>query len=210
MKNKRSNALQSDGEVVAEAKKKRERSERSKQWQLTENNPSYTKQDAVERLASVGTAIYGVGCSEVGESGTSHIHAYVIWKNAIELSTLKALFPRAHFEHCRGSVQSNVEYVTKDDAEPYEVGETPVVVSERKADVAAEVVLVARKRLVETVVRIQHARHPVEAESVDMVFVEEEAHVGEQKMQRFGLAVVEAERIPARVFAAGSADVPLL
>lgn len=140
MKNKRSNALRSDGEVVAEAKKKRERSERSKQWQLTENNPSYTKQDAVERLASVGTAIYGVGCSEVGESGTSHIHAYVIWKNAIELSTLKALFPRAHFEHCRGSVQSNVEYVTKDDAEPYEVGEKPVVVSERKADVAAEVV----------------------------------------------------------------------
>ena len=140
MKDKRSNAVRSDGEVVAEVKRKRERSERSKQWQLTENNPTYTKRQAVERLTAVGTAIYGVGCSEVGESGTSHIHAFVIWKNAIELSTLKSLFPRAHFEHCKGSVQSNVAYITKDDAEPYEVGEKPVVVSEAKADIPAEVV----------------------------------------------------------------------
>ena len=86
-----------EAEVVAEAKKKRERGERTKQWQLTENNPSYTKKEAVERLSSIGTALYSIGCSEVGESGTSHIHAYVVYKNAIELSSLKNLFPRAHF-----------------------------------------------------------------------------------------------------------------
>ena len=139
MKNKRSNALQ-ESEVVAEAKKKRIRSERSKQWQLTENNPSYTKQEAVERLTSIGTALYGIGCSEVGESGTSHIHAYVIWKNAIELNSLKSLFPRAHFEKCKGNIQSNIDYVSKDDTEPYEVGERPLIVSEWKADVSSEVV----------------------------------------------------------------------
>lgn len=137
---KRSNVVRSSDEVVAEVKDKRKRGERSKQWQLTENNPSYTKQEAVERLASIGTAIYGIGCSECGESGTKHVHAYVIWKNAIELGSLKKAFPRAHFEHCKGSVESNVEYITKDDPEPYEVGEKPSVVSEWKADVSAEVV----------------------------------------------------------------------
>lgn len=137
---KRSNALRNEAEVVAEAKQKRKRDERSKQWQLTENNPTYTKQEAVERLASVGSPQYAVGCSECGESGTRHIHAYVVYKNAIELKTLKSLFPRAHFEHVRGSVNDNVDYITKDDHEPYEVGERPLVVSEWKQDVSSEVV----------------------------------------------------------------------
>ena len=140
MKNKRSNGSVNEAEAVADAKKKRERGERAKQWQLTENNPSYTKKEAVERLTSIGTALYGIGCSEVGESGTSHVHAYVIYKNAIELSSLKKQFPRAHFEKCKGNVQSNVDYISKDDAEPYEIGEKPLIVSEWKADVSAEVV----------------------------------------------------------------------
>ena len=140
LKNKRSNGGRSEADVVAEAKKKRTRGERSQQWQMTENNPDYTKKEAVERLSSVGTALYGIGCSEVGESGTSHVHAYVVWKNAIELGSLKKLFPRAHFEKCKGSVQSNIDYISKDDTEPYEVGERPLVVSEWKKDVSSEVV----------------------------------------------------------------------
>ena len=137
---KRSNGVANEAEVVAEAKKKRTRGERAKQWQLTENNPSYTKQEAVERLASIGTALYVIGCSEVGESGTSHIHAYAVWKNAIELVSLKKQFPRAHFEKCKGSVQANIDYVSKDDKEPYSVGEAPLVVSDWRSDVSSEVV----------------------------------------------------------------------
>ena len=137
---KRSNDVAKEAEVVAEAKKKRKRGERAKQWQLTENNPSYTKQEAVEQLASIGTALYVIGCSETGESGTKHIHAYAVWKNAIELVSLKKHFPRAHFEKCKGSVQENVDYISKDDPEPYEVGEKPLVVSEWKSDVSSEVV----------------------------------------------------------------------
>jgi len=140
VKTKRSNALLNEAEVVAEAKRTRKRGERSKQWQLTENNPDYTKKEAVERLTSVGSPQYAIGCSEVGESGTRHIHVYVVYKNAIELSSLKRLFPRAHFEHVKGSVQENVEYISKDDPEPYEVGERPLVVSEWKEDVSSEVV----------------------------------------------------------------------
>lgn len=139
MRTKRSNGL-NEAEVVAEAKQKRKRDEASRQWQLTENNPSYTKHEAVERLASIGTAQYALGCSEVGESGTSHIHAYIVYKNAIELGSLKKQFPRAHFEKCRGSVSDNIDYISKDDPEPYEVGERPSVVSEWRVDVSSEVV----------------------------------------------------------------------
>ena len=144
MKNKRSNALQ-ESEAVSEAKREKQRSDRSKQWQLTENNADYTKQEAVRRLSSIGSPQYAVSCSEVGESGTSHIHAYVVYKNAIELRSLKSLFPRAHFEHVRGSVNDNVDYITKDDPEPYEVGERPLVVSEWKEDVSSEVVALILK-----------------------------------------------------------------
>lgn len=140
LKKQRSNDLRSEADVVAEAKKKRERGERSRQWQLTENNPTYTKKEAVERLASIGSCQYGIGCSEVGESGTKHIHAYAVYKNAIELGSLKKLFPRAHFEKCKGNIQQNIDYVTKDDKDPYEVGDRPAVVSEWKADYSAEVV----------------------------------------------------------------------
>ena len=139
MKAKRDNGS-NEAEVLAEAKEKRKRDEASRQWQLTENNPTYTKQEAVERLASIGTAQYALGCSEVGESGTSHIHAYVVYKNAIELKSLKKLFPRAHFEKVRGSIQDNIDYISKDDPSPCEVGDRPLVVSEWREDVSSEVV----------------------------------------------------------------------
>ena len=141
IKTKRSNVEAKEKQVLEAVKQTRKRGERAKQWQLTENNPSYTKQEAVERLASVGTALYSIGASEVGESGTSHIHAYVVYKNAIELGSLKRLFPRAHFEKCKGSVNDNVDYISKDDSEPYSVGERPLIVSEWKTkDVSSEVV----------------------------------------------------------------------
>ena len=105
--------------------------ERAKRWQLTENNPSYTKQEAVNGLASIGTSIYAVGSSEIGESGTKHIHAFVVYENAIKMGTLKKAFPRAHFEKCYGNNASNREYVIKDDQDFYEVGSMPIT-SERK------------------------------------------------------------------------------
>lgn len=129
-----------DASVIADAKAKRKDDDRSKKWQLTENNPDYAKDEAVKRLCSIGEAIYCVGCSEIGESGTKHIHAFVVYKNAIKMSSLKKHFPRAHFEHCKGSIASNRDYVVKDDSEPYEVGECPLVAGGEKADVSAEVV----------------------------------------------------------------------
>lgn len=139
MREERSNVDNVD-EVVAKVKEKRRQGERYRKWQLTENNPTYTKREAVERLASIAKTIYCLGCSEIGESGTSHVHAFVVFKNAIELGSLKKVFPRAHFEVCRGSSKSNVDYIKKADPEPFEVGELPLVVVEEKEDIPSEVV----------------------------------------------------------------------
>lgn len=113
--------------------------ERSKKWQLTENNHAYTKDEAVERLSSIGEAVYCVVACEIGESGTKHIHAFVVFKNAICLKSLKKHFPRAHFEKCRGSNAINRDYVIKDDVDYLEIGELPLIVNEERENVASEV-----------------------------------------------------------------------
>lgn len=97
-----------------------------RRWQLTENNATFTKQECCEGLAKVATTIYCIAGHEKGERGTEHIHAFVIYKNAISLSSLKKAFPRAHFEACRGSNIENRDYVVKDDKEPFESGEMPL------------------------------------------------------------------------------------
>lgn len=130
----------SDSEAVAVVREKRKQNDRSKKWQLTENNPTYTKQEAVEALCKVGETFYAVGASEVGESGTKHIHVFIVYKNAISMSSLKKLFPRAHFEHCKGSNVQNREYVVKQDKEAYEVGELPLATYDSGIDEASEVV----------------------------------------------------------------------
>lgn len=115
--------------------------ERSRRWQLTENNADYTKEQGAERLASIGKATYVVSCEEMGESGTKHIHAFIIYENAISLKSIKKHFPRAHLEVCRGDNISNRLYVVKDDTEYYESGEMPIASpSDRKHDEATEVV----------------------------------------------------------------------
>lgn len=116
------------------------RNERSRRWQLTENNAEFTKQEAVKELCSIAATIYCVGCSEVGESGTHHIHAFVIYENAISLTTLKKRFPRAHFEACKGSNAENKAYIVKDDKDYLESGVMPLATaSEKKNNEASEV-----------------------------------------------------------------------
>ena len=112
----------------------------AKRWQLTENNPEMSKEEIVKRLATIGIVIYAISGYEIGESGTKHIHTFVVFKNNIKGSSLKQAFPRAHIELVRGSSQSNKDYISKDDVEPYEVGECPIADSVVKADLSAEVV----------------------------------------------------------------------
>lgn len=115
--------------------------DRSRRWQLTENNADYTKEECANILASIGQTRYVIACCEMGERGTKHIHAFVIYGNAISLTTLKKHFARAHFEPCQGSNVQNRDYICKDDKEPFESGVMPIASeSDSKVDVASEVV----------------------------------------------------------------------
>lgn len=131
--------------AVCETRNKRLLMERSKKWQLTENNATYTKDEVLKLLSGVGETYYAIACSEIGESGTSHIHAFVVYKNAIALGSLKKLFPRAHFEHCRGSNVKNREYVVKQDKNFVEIGELPLATYDAGIDDASEVVALILK-----------------------------------------------------------------
>ena len=121
-------------------KEKVSTSERSRRWQLTENNATYTKEEGANLIASIGETSYVVSCCEMGERGTKHIHIFVIYKNAISLGSIKKHFPRAHLESCKGSNIQNRAYVVKDDSEYFESGVMPVAsASDRKRDEASEV-----------------------------------------------------------------------
>ena len=110
---------------------------RSRRWQLTENNPEYTKEECIAHLKSVGEVRYVIAACEMGESGTKHIHAFGVFKNAIRLTTLKAVFGRAHFEPCCGSNEDNVAYCQKQ-GDYIEQGVLPQ--PKAKKNVASEVV----------------------------------------------------------------------
>ena len=115
------------------------RSERSKKWQLTENNASYDKVELAETLAKLGETLYCVACSEKGESGTKHLHAFVVYKNAISIESIKKMFPRSHLEHVRGTNEENRAYITKD-GDFYEIGVCPLAVEiKSKQDIAKDV-----------------------------------------------------------------------
>ena len=73
--------------------------------------------------SDVSYVIYG---REVGEQGTPHLQIYLETGKRLSLSTLKSQLglSRIHLEKSRGSAQSNREYCTKEDNEPFEDGTT--------------------------------------------------------------------------------------
>ena len=70
---------------------------------------------------------------------------------------------------------------------------------------AVVVVVVAAKRLSQSVAVVEHRGHAVEAETVELVFIEPEFAVAQQEIDYGILSIVEAERIPCRVLASAVA-----
>ncbi len=58
--------------------------------------------------------IYVIGGFEVGEQGTRHVQAFVQLKNRKRLTGLKKIFPTAHCEIKKGTVQQAIDYCKKD------------------------------------------------------------------------------------------------
>ena len=71
-------------------------------------------------------------------------------------------------------------------------------------DVGAEVVVIRGKGFSQAVIEIEHARHAVEAEAVDVELFEPETDIAEQEAEDFVLAVIKEHGIPRGVLAPGS------
>lgn len=96
------------------------RNTRSRKYVFTINN--YTDDD-IARLANMGTRYLCYG-KEVGEQGTPHIQGFLYYKNAKSFKSLKKNLPRARIQVAEGSVESNVEYCSKE-MEFTEIGTKP-------------------------------------------------------------------------------------
>ena len=83
----------------------------AKHWCLTINNYTQVDEAIFNNPPLFKYAIYG---REKGENGTPHLQAFVtMWKQT-RLSEMKKIFPRAHLEIKRGTIQEAVAYCKKD------------------------------------------------------------------------------------------------
>lgn len=51
---------------------------------------------------------------EIGDSGTPHIHVYVVFPTPRRFSTIQRRFPTAHIETAYGTAEENVNYIKKE------------------------------------------------------------------------------------------------
>jgi len=87
--------------------------ERKRKWQVTLNN--WVPIDLDQWAWAAEQAKYVIGCFEVGEQGTPHMHAFVVLKNAVTMKGLKRLWgDKCHVEACKGSDEQNINYIKKD------------------------------------------------------------------------------------------------
>ncbi len=100
---------------------------RKRNWVLTINN--YTKCDIlhINSITLPNQYFYG---KEVGENGTKHLQAFIMWKNAKSFKRMKKLFPRAHIEVMRGNKRENINYCMKEgdfETNIIDVEEEPII-----------------------------------------------------------------------------------
>lgn len=92
-------------------------SQRVRRVFITLNNP---KEEDLKGLEDAeATSSFFAACEECGEQGTRHLHVYVEWKHQRAWSKLKRDNPRCRIEQAMGTRKQCVEYICKDDPDPY-------------------------------------------------------------------------------------------
>jgi hypothetical protein len=97
---------------------------RSRRWCITLNNYTAEEELSLQSLVSQDLATYLVYGREVGDSGTPHLQMYLEVPKKVGLRSIKRMpgLSRCHAEKARGSFQSNKDYCTKEDNNPFEEG----------------------------------------------------------------------------------------
>ena len=93
------------------------RTKASRKYQLTLNNPDkhdWSHEYIKNALETYSSLVYWCMCDEIGEEGTPHTHVFVVFKNAVEFTTLQKSFYGVHMEPSKGSNQENRDYIRKE------------------------------------------------------------------------------------------------
>ena len=88
----------------------------ARKYLLTINNPlpDYSHNNIKEICFTKFKSFrYGVMADEIGKNGTYHIHLFICFDNPLRFSTVKKNFVTAHIEAARGSIEQNIDYITK-------------------------------------------------------------------------------------------------
>lgn len=83
---------------------------RSRAWCFTINNPIET--DKVD--LNYHNVTYAVVGNEIGDNGTQHLQGFVYFANPRAFNGVKKLFPRAHIEIMKGTIEQAANYCKKD------------------------------------------------------------------------------------------------
>ena len=90
----------------------------SRKWQGTINNPldhGLDQRMMKLRFADSNAIDYYCMADEIGlETQTPHTHFFICCRSPMHFSTLKNLFPMAHLERVKGTVQENIDYIKKE------------------------------------------------------------------------------------------------
>lgn len=93
----------------------------ARQWHLTLNNPKdkgYDCQKLLDKLKTLKGLAYYYAAPEVGKKEeTPHIHCFVCFSHGVRFTTLKRLLPEAHIEPVEGTVNDNIRYISKSQAD---------------------------------------------------------------------------------------------
>ncbi len=84
---------------------------RKRNWVLTVNNYTNEDIDTLNTITLPDQYFYGF---EISKSGTEHLQAFVMWKNAKTFEQMKKKFPKAHIEVMRGTKRENMNYCKKE------------------------------------------------------------------------------------------------
>lgn len=98
---------------------------RSKRWCFTLNNFS-DNEFAILKQSLSSVASYAIIGRERGESGTPHLQGYVEFRERQRLAQCKKHAERAHWEPARGDAASNTTYCSKEESDPWKIGEPAV------------------------------------------------------------------------------------
>lgn len=111
-------------------------STRKRDYCFTINNYTDADLEELHKLEEDSRVRYLIVGKEVGAEGTPHFQGYVYFHTQIAFTTVKKMLSRAHFEPCRGNVDQNVAYCSKE-GDFYEKGEKPLN-QKRKGELGKE------------------------------------------------------------------------